>query len=209
MQDYTKTPSPKRHAPVPRDELSLDHPPYGIKMERTLDGGTAIKIRVFDVSNVVVYFLAVLIACGLVFMVFFLEEKIEMYVWLILSPFIALALYVVWMTILHTFGRHEIRLGMGEGSVFTGIGPFGRTRRFSLQSIKTVKVHVSTCYDDNGNEGTYYPQICFELNNGKKIKLLNLCKAHQAWLWFALKNLGAIPKSINPDIPKFTTPEPP
>jgi len=33
------------------DELSIDHPPRGIRMEQTLDGGIAIRVRMFGVTS--------------------------------------------------------------------------------------------------------------------------------------------------------------
>ena len=237
--DYTKDPKSKRRASVPRDEFSLDHPPRGINMERTLEGGVAIRIRVFNPGYAGLYFLALLILCGVLCMPVMVNAKDTAALfkpgpvrvacatcggchapdsptwlgvaglWLVLSLFIALGPFLAWELILHALGRHEIRFGMGAGSVFTGIGPLGRTRRFLLRSIKAVKVHELTIHDEDGNESTYYPHIRFELDNGKKISLLNLDPPLQAWLWFALKNLGFIPKPLNPETPVFTTPEPP
>ena len=122
--------------------------------------------------------------------------------WLVSLPFIAVGILMVWWYFVHLFGDYIIRIGPDGGSVFKGIGPLGRTRRFSMQSVTAVRVH------EYENDGYVRRILRIELNK-KKIVFWFLSEKCQAWLYYALKNLGPISKSTNPENPKFTSPEPP
>lgn len=58
---------------------------------------------------------------------------------LFLTPFIAIGLGLIGSVLLSLGGRTEVRLGAGRGSVFTGIGPLGWTRRFDPGRVNTVR----------------------------------------------------------------------
>ncbi len=54
-------------------------------------------------------------------------------------PFL-LASLVIWsMALMLIAGKIEVRLRSGEGVIFTGMGPIGRTKRFSVSEITTIR----------------------------------------------------------------------
>jgi len=201
--DYT---NPKTS--VPRDELSLDHPPRGIRMERTADGGTVIGMRMFSAASFPILFFA-LFWNGIVSI--FVAIAIAMtaarfgwdvgfspqmsgnppplwFFWLFLTPFIAIGIATFIGALFGIFGRCEIRLGIGEGSVFSGIGSIGRTQRFSPQSIKSLDVNHSQSRSKNGHVTTH-TRLVIEMNNGREIKFPGLGKMRETWLAFALNKI--------------------
>ena len=71
-------------------------------------------------------------------------------------------------------GRCVIRLDAEEGSIFSGIGSLGITRRFSTQSLKIV--------------GT---EITVKSKKGRKIELSGYGKMRDVWLAFAIRKILA------------------
>jgi len=204
---------------VPRDELSLEHPPRGIRMERTVNGGTIIKIRLFSAAtafpilfvtlfwnSIVSVFVALAIVLTASKFGYDLEffSKMEnasegdsipvWFFWLFLTPFIAIGLGLLYSTVFNIFGRCEIRLGSGEGSIFSGIGSIGRTQRFSPQSVKSLNLNESPSKFKTGKNGSGAPitthfRLVIEMNNGREIKSPDFGKIKGTWLAFALKKI--------------------
>jgi len=201
--DYNSSYHVKNSSLAPNDELSLDHPPRGIKMEHTFDGIAVIKIRMFSI----------IAAFGLLFIALFWNGITSIFVclnigltaahfgwelpdfflfkdgaqspdvpfwflWLFLTPFIAIGLHVIYLTVFHCFGRCEIRISASEGSVFNGFGPLGRTKHFSPQSVKSVGMRESRHVERYA--------LTIEMNNGREIRLPDLGKMRETWLVFAL-----------------------
>ena len=210
--DYTDPQGARRGPPVPRDELSLDYPPRGIRMEHAPDGGTIIRVRLLSAAafpmlvfalfwnSITSIFVAIAIAqtaARFGYDIGFSSGKWEgsppplWFFWLFLTPFIAIGLGTLSMALFSIFGRCEIRLGAGEGSVFKGIGPLGRTQHFSTQSVKSVDMGEAS-YRVN-NQSVYH--LVIEMNNGREIKLPRLGKMRETWLTFALQKLLNRPTS--------------
>jgi len=206
--DYTKHTS-NRAAAAPRDELHIDHPPRGIKMERTYDGTTVIRARTFSASAFGLLFFAVFwnsitsifvaVAIAMTAAKFGFDTGFNpkwendsppplWLLWLFLTPFILIGLGTLGAVVFKLFGRCEIRLGAGGGSVFKGVGSLGRTQHFSPQSVKSVYLRTAS-YTVN-RQAVYHWTI--EMNNGREIKLPSIGKMRETWLAFALKKILGI-----------------
>jgi len=190
---------------VPDDNLYLDRPPRGIRMEREFDGTTVLRIRTLS-SNVGFYIMFglfwnaitsvfVCIAIGMtaarfgwnlpdykLFKAGANDASSWWGLWLFLTPFIAVGIGMIYAVIFNIFGKCVIRIGQGKGSVYTGIGPFGKTWYFSQQSVKEIDTHWTNVQVG----GSQIHKLAIEMNNGRKIKLPSLNDMSETWLAFAL-----------------------
>lgn len=91
------------------------------------------------------------------------------FLWLFLTPFILVGLFVAGSALSSLFGRTEVKIGNSQGTVFTGIGPLGWKRRFENSQIKTVRIHQK-----RNNEGSDQFIILIETRAGKQIKFGSL-----------------------------------
>jgi len=206
--DYTKA-TTSRASSVPRDELYLDHPPRGITMERTGDGTTVIRTRTHSPGAFPFIFFTLfwngMTALFVAVAIDMTAEKLGMdarifsegvnhnfgwplwLFWLFLTPFIAFGIYAFCSTVFSFLGRCEIRIGADEASVFTGIGPLGRTRRFSPQSVKFAGMKKTS----ESRDGDPVRSLLIEMKNGRQIIIPDLIKTRETWLAFALKKILA------------------
>ena len=173
------------------DELSLDRPPRGIRMERTLEDQTIIRVRPFSFAIALPLFLFVLFWSGIIgawfFAISFISNKsFSILMWLVIMLYIVAGLWIFFRAVFYILGRCEIRIDANEGSVFTGIGAIGRTQRFSPQSVKSIGSSAYKAHDDE-------PPVAFcpviEMNNGREIKFPNFDKMRETWIAFALGKL--------------------
>ena len=190
---------------VPRDELHMDTPPRGITMERTYDGTTVIKARIFSSSAFgILFFTLFWNAITSVFVAFAIAMTAAKFgydlgfggewegsppplwfFWLFLSPFIGVGLFMIYLTLFKFLGKCVIHINAGEGSLFKGIGLLGGTQRFSPQSVKSVVIG-ETSYQVNGHA---LSQLTIKMNNGREIKFPTLDIMHETWLAFALRKI--------------------
>lgn len=89
--------------------------------------------------------------------------------WLFLTPFIAIGLAVAGGVLMSLFGRTEVTLQGGDSSVFTGIGPIGRRRRFDSRQIRSLRIEDETWRTSKG--GTRQSrEAVIQLQDGKRVK---------------------------------------
>jgi hypothetical protein len=73
------------------------------------------------------------------------------FLWLFLTPFIAIG-FAVLMTLLSCLaGRTEVRIQGGEGVLFTGVGPVGFRKRFSTSEVRDVRIEDRRWRDSSGS----------------------------------------------------------
>jgi|SRR5208282_5700942 len=91
------------------------------------------------------------------------------FLWLFLTPFILVGLFMIGMFLSSVAGRTEVRVNNPEGVVFTGIGSLGYRRRFQTSAVKEVRVDDRTWRDSDGDRQrkTY---IVIENREGKLLK---------------------------------------
>jgi hypothetical protein len=82
-----------------------------------------------------------------------LKGQIEWGLSLFGIPFLLGTLLIGSITLMTVCGRVVVRVLDSEGSVFTGVGPFGWRRRFDTQQVSAVRVEVYRT-NDNGNSKT-------------------------------------------------------
>ena len=61
------------------------------------------------------------------------------FLWIFLTPFIAVGLSIAGSCLSSLFGRTEVRIANTEGTVFNGIGALGWKRRFDATQVKEVR----------------------------------------------------------------------
>ena len=66
------------------------------------------------------------------------------FLWLFLTPFIAIGLVMLGALLTCAAGRVEVRLRDGVGVVFMGFGPVGWRRRFEVSRVKSVTIGRTT-----------------------------------------------------------------
>lgn len=75
---------------------------------------------------------------------------LTIFLWVFLTPFIAVGLAVLAMLLSSLAGRTEIRIERGEGVLFRGVGPLGFRKRFSTSGIKDVRLENKSWQDSRG-----------------------------------------------------------
>jgi hypothetical protein len=92
-----------------------------------------------------------------------------LFLWLFLTPFIAVGLAMVGAFASALAGRTEVRLGNADGSVFTGIGALGLRRRFVPSEVKDVRIDDRQWRDNDGDRRRR-TCIVLETRPGKRIR---------------------------------------
>ncbi len=92
------------------------------------------------------------------------------FLWIFLTPFIAIGVVMVGAFLSALSGRTEVRLKQPDGLVFTGVGALGYRRRFDASAVKDVRIDESQWSD---RRGTRQPKSCIviETREGKQVKL--------------------------------------
>ena len=62
------------------------------------------------------------------------------FLWLFLTPFIGIGIFLFSATVLCWFGRTEIRLQPSEATAFVGVGKIGYKKRFDPRTVRDVRV---------------------------------------------------------------------
>ncbi len=85
------------------------------------------------------------------------------FLWLFLTPFIAIGVGFILAFLSALCGRTEVRLTESDGSVYVGLGPLGYRRPFDPAQLRSVKI-ATTAYTKNGQ-----PQYAISLESeGRK-----------------------------------------
>jgi hypothetical protein len=212
--DYTKDTqaNPRRASAVPRDELHIDHPPRGIKMWRDFDGVTVIQARVFSSQAFFLLFLAWVSFASSSLDFTNLQNRINSgfdspsAFWLMYCSLavIASAIFTICALAYYFFGKCVIRVGAGDDSVFTGVGPVGKTRRFTSQSVKSIDLPESLKTPLNGakkKRRKWTDRIKIVMDDKTKITLPELGASRETWLAFALEKILGLPPRETPNPP--------
>jgi hypothetical protein len=99
-----------------------------------------------------------------------------LFLWLFLTPFIAIGLMLLAAFLSCLGGKTEVRLNHKEGVVFSGIGPLGWRRRFDPEQVKDVRIQDSQWRDSDGDRHRK-TNILLGLRSGKEIKLGSMLTA--------------------------------
>lgn len=91
------------------------------------------------------------------------------FIWIFLSPFIAIGLVMIAGLLSCLGGKTEFRVERGEVAVATGIGPIAWNRRFMAADLKEIRIEESRSQMRNRETQTKL-QIVAELQGGRLIK---------------------------------------
>jgi len=88
-----------------------------------------------------------------------------LFLWVFLTPFIAVGLFVAGSCLNCLFGRTEARVTGTQGIVFTGVGALGWRRRFDASQVKDTRILQTT-----SSKGQDTFNLLIETRDGKQIK---------------------------------------
>jgi hypothetical protein len=111
------------------------------------------------------------------------------FLWLFLTPFIAIgaAMFVAFLSCV--FGRTELHVRHGQAELYRGIGPIGLRRRFETGQIKDVRIEDRHWRDSDG-DARRKTVIVFELRDGNSIKFgTQLSEARRRFVAAAARKL--------------------
>jgi hypothetical protein len=94
---------------------------------------------------------------------------ITIFLWLFLTPFILIGLAMLFGFLMSLGGRTEITIQNGRGTIFSGIGPLGRRRRFQVDAVRQVRIEDKRWGDSDG-DARRSKQIIVEMLTGKPLK---------------------------------------
>ena len=97
----------------------------------------------------------------------FIPVGMTIFLWLFLTPFIAIGLGMFATFLSCLAGRTEVRVQGGECILFTGIGPLGFHKRFSTSEVRDVRLEDKR-WRDSAGDSRRKAQIVIE-TNGKAI----------------------------------------
>jgi hypothetical protein len=75
----------------------------------------------------------------------------NIFLWLFLTPFIAIGLVMLGSFLSCLAGKTEARIQASEGTLFTGIGSLGFRKRFSISQVKDVRIEDRRWRDSDGD----------------------------------------------------------
>jgi hypothetical protein len=73
------------------------------------------------------------------------------FLWLFLTPFIAIGLLVFGCFLNCLAGRAEVRIQNGHADLISGIGPFGFHKRFEVADVRNVRIEEQPWRERSGN----------------------------------------------------------
>jgi len=76
---------------------------------------------------------------------------LTLFLWLFLTPFIAIGLGMLAGFFNCLLGRTEIRIQGGQGIVFSGVGPLSFRKRFATSDVTNVRIESQNWRDNSGN----------------------------------------------------------
>jgi len=97
------------------------------------------------------------------------------FLWLFLTPFIAIGLGMILAFFSSLFGRTEVEIHSSHGTIFSGIGPLGRRRRFNTALVKDVRI-VNERWRDSDGDRRSRTHIVLETQDGKQMKFGSMLK---------------------------------
>jgi hypothetical protein len=76
------------------------------------------------------------------------------FLWLFLTPFIAVGAFLAWAFLHLVGGRTEVIIAPSGATLFSGVGPLGRTHTFDPASVRAVELEEKTSTDSEGDSST-------------------------------------------------------
>ena len=148
---------------------SLAQPPRGIRMEE--EPGGALKICYKRISPVVLFLIPFTLlwgggSMGGIYGSQIWKGKFDPHLSLFGIPFLVGTIVLLCIISYLLFGKWEITLNGGAGTVFTGIGALGWTRRFSYDRSTVVSLRLTNIRYGSGYNSV--PQKAVSIRTGEK-----------------------------------------
>lgn len=100
-----------------------------------------------------------------------------LFLWLFLSPFIAIGLAMILGFLSSVAGKCEVSIESSQGVVFTGLGAVGFRKRFQTPEVKDVRIEQSQWNSDGRQQKK--TNIIIENKSGKTIKFGSMFTAER------------------------------
>lgn len=114
---------------------------------------------------------------------------LTIFLWLFLTPFIAIGLGVFASMLSCIAGRTEMRVEGNNATLFTGIGPVGFRKRFLASAAQEVRI-VEKRWRDRDGDSRQSMQIIIDLASGKAIRFGSmLTKERRAFVAGAIQKV--------------------
>ena len=148
-------------------EINFGIPPWGGRCKQTENGWIVSATTRSCAAPFPIAFMSFwsYLAFGWMFSSRFSLKQLTPALAVIIIFFALAALFFWWVALMGVFGKEEVRLDGDDGQVFTGFGPFSRTRRF--------KWSETTAVGESSTRSSGNPEILIE---GKK------CIRFGSWL---------------------------
>jgi hypothetical protein len=78
---------------------------------------------------------------------------LNIFLWLFLTPFIAIGVFLIMSFFNCLAGRTEVLLQQGQGVLFTGVGPVGFRKRFAASEVSGVRIEDRQWHNNQGGSG--------------------------------------------------------
>ncbi len=112
----------------------------------------------------------------------------NLFLWLFLTPFLLVGAGLIGTFFMALAGRTVVRINTNEGRIFTGVGPIGRSRKFTPHNVRRVTLNHTNWRDNDGDHRTKQ-EIILEMNNGDLLKFgTGMKEEHRTYLAAKLQN---------------------
>jgi hypothetical protein len=145
--------------------VNPDNPPRGVRVETDFEGGTKIVYKRFSPIAIFFVIFTAIWGGGSMTGIYgsqFRKGHFSLSQSLFGLPFLFGTIVLCSVTAFFMFGRWEILIRRGEGSVFLGVGPLGWRRKFSFGSGACVSLAMSDMRVNN------QPQEAIIIQDGEK-----------------------------------------
>jgi hypothetical protein len=99
----------------------------------------------------------------------FLPVGMTIFLWIFLTPFIAIGLAMIAAFLSSLVGQTELRVQGGDAALFTGFGPVGLRKHFKVSDVKSVRIEDKRWRDSDG-DSRRNTHIIIEKQDGKPLK---------------------------------------
>lgn len=96
-----------------------------------------------------------------------------LFLWLFLTPFIAIGTWMILAFVSTVGGRTEVRIQHGQGSVYVGVGRLGWSRRFDPAQIESIELGWSR-WRNSDSDPNSQTEIFLEEKGGRTVKFGSL-----------------------------------
>ena len=98
------------------------------------------------------------------------------FLWLFLTPFVGIGLFMAASSVSSLLGRTEIRIRPTEAGVFVGVGKIGYKKRFDPRKVRDVRIDAGR---HQASDNPPSQQIIIESENSALIKVGSMLPAHR------------------------------